>query len=69
MPGRHQAPERYLTTVPMTDIVGSTAHPVESGDRACRDRLQVHHTLVRGRLRERRGREVDMVVSDQMWVQ
>jgi ABC-type transport system substrate-binding protein len=43
----------------MTDIVGSTEHAAELGDRAWRDLVQVHHATVRAALRRRGGREVD----------
>lgn len=43
----------------MTDIVGSTEHAAELGDRAWRDLIQLHHSLVRSALRRHGGREVD----------
>ena len=43
----------------MTDIVGSTEHAAELGDRGWRDLVQLHHDLVRGALRRHAGREVD----------
>jgi class 3 adenylate cyclase len=52
-------PERVLTTVLMTDIVGSTERATEVGDRAWRDLLQRHHALVRQALAAHRGREID----------
>ena len=59
MPGRRGTPERFLTTVAMTDIVGSTEHAAELGDSAWRELLQQHHALVRAELRHRGGREID----------
>lgn len=43
----------------MTDIVGSTEHAAELGDRGWRDLVQMHHGVVRAALRRYRGREVD----------
>ena len=43
----------------MTDIVGSTEHAAELGDRAWRDLVQLHHEIVRSALRRHGGREVD----------
>ena len=59
MPGRHKAPERFLTTVVMTDLVGSTEHAAELGDHGWRELLELHHALVRAALRRRGGREID----------
>jgi YVTN family beta-propeller protein len=59
MPGRRGIPERFLTTVVMTDIVGSTEHAAELGDSAWRELLQQHHALIRAELRRHGGREVD----------
>ncbi len=59
MPGSRGGPERFLTTVLMTDIVGSTEHASELGDRAWRDLIAQHHTLVRAALRRHGGRELD----------
>ena len=52
-------PERVLSTVLFTDIVGSTARAAELGDRGWRDLLQKHHALVRRQLARYRGRELD----------
>jgi len=52
-------PDRVLATVMFTDIVESTARAVELGDRAWRDVLVRHHTLVRDELSRFRGREID----------
>jgi YVTN family beta-propeller protein len=57
--GRERAAERFLTTVLMTDIVGSTEHAAELGDAAWRDLVQLHHALVRAALRRHGGREID----------
>jgi class 3 adenylate cyclase len=54
-------PERVLATVLFTDIVGSTAHLAEVGDRAWRELLEQHHALVRTQLTRARGQEVDTV--------
>ncbi len=43
----------------MTDIVGSTEHAAELGDRAWRDLIAQHHAVVRSALRRHRGREID----------
>ncbi|MEP7040530.1 MAG: ABC transporter substrate-binding protein [Chloroflexota bacterium] len=59
MPGRETSPERFLTTVVMTDIVGSTEHAAELGDNAWREFLQQHHALIRTELRRHGGREMD----------
>ncbi len=52
-------PDRVLATVLFTDIVGSTARAQELGDRAWRDLLERHHSLVRADLARYRGREID----------
>jgi YVTN family beta-propeller protein len=59
MPGRRRAPERFLTTVVMTDIVGSTEHAAELGDRGWHELLASHHALMRVALRSFGGREID----------
>jgi class 3 adenylate cyclase len=51
--------ERVLATILFTDIVGSTARAVELGDRAWRDVLNQHHSLVREQLQRHRGREIN----------
>jgi peptide/nickel transport system substrate-binding protein len=56
---RQRKVERFLTTVLFTDIVGSTEHAAELGDRGWRDLVQEHHKLVRAALRRHGGREVD----------
>ncbi len=59
--GMRRAPdtERVLATVLLTDIVGSTEQAADLGDRAWRDLLEMHHTLVRRELEQHRGREVN----------
>ena len=52
MPGGRGGPDRFLTTVLMTDIVGSTEHAAELGDRAWRDLIAQHHAVVRSALRK-----------------
>jgi pimeloyl-ACP methyl ester carboxylesterase len=52
-------PDRILTTVLFTDIVGSTRRAAEVGDRAWRELLEEHHTIVRKQLARFRGQEVD----------
>ena len=54
-----RGPARFLTTVLFTDIVGSTEHAAELGDRAFHDLIQLHHGIVRAALRRHGGREVD----------
>ena len=53
------AAQRFLATVLFTDIVGSTELATELGDRAWRHLLEAHHALVRRKLREYHGREID----------
>lgn len=59
MTTRRGVPERFLTTVVMTDIVGSTEHATELGDQGWRDLVQLHHSAIRAALRRYRGREID----------
>jgi pimeloyl-ACP methyl ester carboxylesterase len=51
--------DRVLATVLFTDIVDSSAHVTELGDRAWRELLEQHHGLVRRELQRFRGTEVD----------
>jgi len=51
--------DRALATVVFTDIVGSTDHASELGDRAWRDLVEDHHRTVRSLLARYRGVEVD----------
>jgi class 3 adenylate cyclase len=55
----HSVPESVLATVMFTDIVGSTDHATRVGDRAWRDLLERHHTIVRRELSHYRGHERD----------
>jgi len=59
--GDRRGPEidRVLATVLFTDIVDSTQRAASLGDRAWRDLLESHHTLVRQQLERFRGREID----------
>ncbi|MFZ2016632.1 MAG: adenylate/guanylate cyclase domain-containing protein [Nocardioides sp.] len=59
--GTRSAPEsdRFLSTVLFTDIVGSTARQAAVGDRAWKDIVLAHHTLVRDALARWRGVEND----------
>lgn len=52
-------PDRVLTTVLFTDIVGSTERAAAMGDRRWGELKATHHTLVRRELDRFRGREVD----------
>ncbi|MGB2954238.1 MAG: adenylate/guanylate cyclase domain-containing protein, partial [Gaiellaceae bacterium] len=52
-------PDRMLATILVTDIVESTAKATEVGDRAWRDLLERHHSVVRRELLRHRGREID----------
>ena len=52
-------PDRVLTTVLFTDIVGSTERATELGDRRWRELLDAHHAAVRRQLERFRGREID----------
>jgi class 3 adenylate cyclase len=56
---REVEPDRVLTTVMFTDIVGSTAKAAELGDRAWRDLLGEHHARIRSQLSRFRGVEMD----------
>ncbi len=52
-------PDRVLTTVLFTDIVGSTGLATELGDRRWRELLQAHHAAIRRELGRFRGHEID----------
>jgi pimeloyl-ACP methyl ester carboxylesterase len=54
-----EEPDRVLTTVLFTDIVGSTERARELGDQRWRDLLEQHHSVVRRELERFRGREID----------
>ena len=56
---RGGSPQRLLTTVLFTDIVGSTERAAQLGDRGWRDLVARHHAIVRRELRRFRGRELD----------
>jgi pimeloyl-ACP methyl ester carboxylesterase len=51
-------PDRVLSTVMFTDVVGSTEQATSVGDRRWRDVLDAHDTAVRQELAKYRGREV-----------
>ena len=55
----HAEPERVLTTVLFTDLVGSTERVSELGDTRWRELVERHHELVRQTLRRYRGTEID----------
>ncbi len=57
--GEAREPDRVLATVLFTDIVDSTPRTVELGDAGWRELLERHHSVVRSRLGEFRGRELD----------
>jgi pimeloyl-ACP methyl ester carboxylesterase len=50
---------RVLATVLFTDIVESTQHALELGDRKWRELIENHHGIVRKNLARFRGKEVD----------
>jgi class 3 adenylate cyclase len=58
-PARVGVPDRVLTTVLFTDIVGATERAVEVGDRRWRDVLSEHRSAVRRELALFRGVEID----------
>jgi len=58
---RKPEPDRVLSTVLFTDIVGSTAHAARLGDERWRYLLQRHDELVRAELERWRGQEVKTV--------
>lgn len=51
--------DRVLATVLFTDIVQSTEHVANKGDRAWQQLLESHHRIVRGLLARYRGTEID----------
>jgi class 3 adenylate cyclase len=51
--------DRVLATVLFTDIVGSTERAAKLGDRAWRQLLDRHHAVVRRRITQFRGDEID----------
>lgn len=56
---RGPEPDRVLTTLLFTDVVGSTRTAADVGDRAWRELLDRHHAVVRCELERWRGRELD----------
>jgi class 3 adenylate cyclase len=52
-------PDKVLTTVLFSDIVGSTAKVAELGDARWRELLAAHHARVRAQLARFRGAELD----------
>jgi pimeloyl-ACP methyl ester carboxylesterase/class 3 adenylate cyclase len=59
---RHEhEPDRMLTTILFTDIVGSTERAAALGDKRWRDLLQQHDRLVSRELDRHRGREVKAI--------
>jgi class 3 adenylate cyclase/pimeloyl-ACP methyl ester carboxylesterase len=52
-------PDRMLATVLFTDIVDATGQALGLGDRAWRELLERHHSIVRRELIRFRGREID----------
>jgi class 3 adenylate cyclase len=59
---RHEhEPDRVLTTIMFTDIVGSTERAAAMGDKRWRDLLQQHDRLVNRELDRHRGRHVKAI--------
>src|SRR4029450_6591758 len=56
---RGPEPDRVLTTVLFTDIVGSTERAAALGDRAWSELVGRHHATIRRELDRSRGVEVD----------
>jgi pimeloyl-ACP methyl ester carboxylesterase len=52
-------PDRVLSTVLFTDIVGSTRHLADLGDRQWRDLLDAHDEIVRREVRQFRGKVIE----------
>jgi pimeloyl-ACP methyl ester carboxylesterase len=52
-------PERALATILFTDLVDSTRHASNLGDKRWRDLLERHHEAIRRELTRFRGRELD----------
>ena len=59
MPRKAPTPQRLLTTVLFTDIVGSTERAAQVGDKEWRRLISAHHALIRRELKRFDGREVD----------
>jgi class 3 adenylate cyclase len=51
--------DRVLATIMVTDLVGSTERASALGDRAWRELLEAHRSIVRAELERYRGREID----------
>jgi class 3 adenylate cyclase len=58
---RPRDPERVLATVLFTDIVGSTEHAAQMGDRAWQVLLERHNAIAREELERWRGREIKTI--------
>ena len=56
---RGPEPDRVLTTILFTDLVGSTARAAELGDSRWKALLDAHHRIVRRELERFRGEEID----------
>ena len=56
---RRRRPIAILATVLFTDVVGSTEHAAELGDRRWRDLVEQHHAAIRRELARYDGSEVD----------
>jgi class 3 adenylate cyclase len=56
---QQRIPDSVLATVLFTDLVGSTERAAELGDRAWRELLEQHNTVVRRELERYRGVELD----------
>ena len=56
---RGPEPDRVLTTILFTDLVGSTARAAELGDSRWKALLDAHHRVVRRELERFRGEEID----------
>jgi class 3 adenylate cyclase len=56
---RGPEPDRLLSTILFTDLVGSTERAAALGDRKWRDLLESYYALVRRELGHFRGREID----------
>ena len=54
-------PDRVLATIMFTDIVKSTDRAAALGDRRWKELLDTHHSIVRGRVEDFRGRLVQMM--------
>lgn len=57
------APDRVLTTLMFTEIVGTVEMALNLDDRQWHDRMDAHDRLIRGLLAEYRGREIRKTVA------